>query len=125
MGTTAMQRVADRFLGTVGQQSERDFEASMGELSQAGSAAMDTLKNDTQRAMYAPILARNMGMFQSRIQQHRNGQVRVWNTNEAIARSEVNADNAIFAWASRNEIRPWTRPARPASSWATRPTRRR
>jgi hypothetical protein len=103
MGTTAMQRVADRFLGTVGQQSERDFEASMGELSQAGAAAMDTLKNDTQRAMYAPILARNMGMFQSRMQQHRNGQVRVWNTNEAIARSEVNADNAIFAWASRNE----------------------
>lgn len=103
MGTTAMQRVADRFLGTVGQQSERDFEASMGELSQAGAAAMDTLKNDTQRAMYAPILARNMGMFQSRMQQHRNGQVRVWNTNEAIARSEVNADNAIFSWASRNE----------------------
>jgi hypothetical protein len=103
MGTTAMQRVADRFLGTVGQQSERDFEAAMGELSQAGSAAMDTLKNDTQRAMYAPILARNMGMFQSRMQQHRNGQVRVWNTNEAIARSEVNADNAIFSWASRNE----------------------
>lgn len=103
MGTTAMQRVADRFLGTVGQQSERDFEAAMGELSQAGAAAMDTLKNDTQRAMFAPILARNMGMFQSRMQQHRNGQVRVWNTNEAIARSEVNADNAIFAWASRNE----------------------
>ena len=103
MGTTAMQRVADRFLSTVGQQSERDFEAAMGELSQAGAAAMDTLKNDTQRAMYAPILARNMGMFQSRMQQHRNGQVRVWNTNEAIARSEVNADNAIFAWASRAE----------------------
>jgi hypothetical protein len=103
MGTTAMQRVADRFLGTVGQQSERDFEAAMGELSQAGSAAMGTLKNDTQRAMFSPILARNMGMFQSRMQQHRNGQVRVWNTNEAIARSEVNADNAIFAWASRNE----------------------
>jgi hypothetical protein len=103
MGTTAMQRVADRFLGTVGQQSERDFEAAMGELSQAGSAAMGTLQNDTQRAMFAPILARNMGMFQSRMQQHRNGQVRVWNTNEAIARSEVNADNAIFAWASRNE----------------------
>jgi hypothetical protein len=95
--------VADRFLGTVGQQSERDFEAAMGELSQAGSAAMGTLKNDTQRAMFSPILARNMGMFQSRMQQHRNGQVRVWNTNEAIARSEVNADNAIFAWASRNE----------------------
>ena len=103
MGTTAMQRVADRFLGTVGQQSERDFEAAMGELSQAGSAAMGTLKNDTQRAMFSPILARNMGMFQSRMQQHRNGQVRVWNTNEAIARSEVNADNAIFSWASRNE----------------------
>jgi hypothetical protein len=104
MGTTAMQRVADRFLGTVGQQSEKDFEAAMGELSQAGSSAMGTLKNDTQRAMYAPILARNMGMFQSRMQQHRNGQVRVWNTNEAIARSEVNADNAIFAYKQRDEV---------------------
>jgi hypothetical protein len=104
MGTTAMQRVADRFLGTVGQQSERDFEASMGELSQAGAAAMDTLKNDTQRAMYAPILARNMGMFQSRMQQHRNGQVRVWNTNEARARAQVNGDNAIFAYEQRDEV---------------------
>ena len=104
MGTTAMQRVADRFLGTVGQQSERDFEAAMGELSQAGAAAMDTLKNDTQRAMYAPILARNMGMFQSRMQQHRNGQVRVWNTNEARARAQVNGDNAIFAYEQKDEV---------------------
>jgi len=104
MGTTAMQRVADRFLGTVGQQSEKDFEAAMGELSQAGSAAMGTLKNDTQRAMFAPILARNMGMFQSRMQQHRNGQVRVWNTNEARARAQVNGDNAIFAYEQRDEV---------------------
>jgi hypothetical protein len=104
MGTTAMQRVADRFLGTVGQQSERDFEAAMGELSQAGAAAMDTLKNDTQRAMFSPILARNMGMFQSRMQQHRNGQVRVWNTNEARARAQVNGDNAIFAYEQRDEV---------------------
>jgi hypothetical protein len=76
----------------------------MGELSQAGAAAMDTLKNDTQRAMYAPILARNMGMFQSRMQQHRNGQVRVWNTNEARARAQVNGDNAIFAYEQRDEV---------------------
>ena len=99
-----MQQVADRFLGTMGQQSEKEFEASMGQLSQAGAAAMDTLQNDTQRSMFSPILARNMAMYQSRMSQHRNGQVRVWNTNEAVARSEVNADNAIFAYAQKDEV---------------------
>jgi hypothetical protein len=28
----------------------------------------------------------------------------VWNTNEAVARSEVNADNAIFAYAQKDEV---------------------
>ena len=104
MAVRGMQQVADRFLGTMGQQSEREFEAAMGQLSQAGAAAMDTLQNDTQRAMFSPILARNMAMYQSRMSQHRNGQVRVWNTNEAVARSEVNADNAIFAYQQKDEV---------------------
>lgn len=104
MAVRGMQQVADRFLSTLGQQSEKEFSASMGQLSQAGAAAMDTLQNDTQRAMFAPILARNMAMYQSRMSQHRNGQVRVWNTNEAVARSEVNADNAIFAYQQKDEV---------------------
>lgn len=104
MAVRGMQQVADRFLGTMGQQSEKEFEAAMGQLSQAGAAAMDTLQNDTQRAMFSPILARNMAMYQSRMSQHRNGQVRVWNTNEAVARSEVNADNAIFAYQQKDEV---------------------
>ena len=104
LAVRGMQQVADRFLGTMGQQSEREFEAAMGQLSQAGAAAMDTLQNDTQRAMFSPILARNMAMYQSRMSQHRNGQVRVWNTNEAVARSEVNADNAIFAYQQKDEV---------------------
>jgi hypothetical protein len=45
-----------------------------------------------------------MGMFQSRMQQHRNGQVRVWNTNEARARAQVNGDNAIFAYEQKDEV---------------------
>ena len=104
LAVRGMQQVADRFLGTMGQQSEKEFEAAMGQLSQAGAAAMDTLQNDTQRAMFSPILARNMAMYQSRMSQHRNGQVRVWNTNEAVARSEVNADNAIFAYQQKDEV---------------------
>ena len=104
LAVRGMQQVADRFLGTMGQQSEREFEAAMGQLTQAGAAAMDTLQNDTQRAMFSPILARNMAMYQSRMSQHRNGQVRVWNTNEAVARSEVNADNAIFAYQQKDEV---------------------
>lgn len=105
-----MMSVSDEYLATQGSQSEGSYEAAMARLSQAGAAAMDRLQNDTQRRMFAPILARNMGMFQSRMTQHRNGQVRVWNTNEAIARSEVEADKAIFAWADRNQVDAQGRP---------------
>ncbi len=103
-----MQQVSDRYMATLGSQSESDFEASMGQLSQAGAAAMDTLKNDTQRSMFAPILARNMTTFQSRMTQHRNSQVRVWNINEATARSETMSDMAVVAYSQRNRVNPMT-----------------
>ena len=99
----AMQQVADRYLATVGKSAETSFEAALAELAQAAAGAADMLQNDTQRRMLTPILSRNMGVFQSRMGQHRVQQVRVYQTNESVARSELSADYAIEAYAQRNE----------------------
>jgi hypothetical protein len=72
------------------------------ELSQAGQSAMGMLDNDVQRRMLSPILARNMGIFQSRMGQHRVQQLRVYQTNEATARAELSADYAIQAYSQRS-----------------------
>ena len=99
----AMQQVADRYLSTVGKSAETSFESAQAELAQAAAGAADMLQNDTQRRMLTPILSRNMGVFQSRMGQHRVQQVRVYQTNESVARSELSADYAIEAYAQRNE----------------------
>ena len=99
----AMQQVADRYLSTVGKNAESSFESAQAELAQAAAGAADMLQNDTQRRMLTPILARNMGVFQSRMGQHRVQQVKVYQTNESVARSELSADYAIEAYAQRNE----------------------
>jgi hypothetical protein len=62
---------------------------------------MGMLDNDVQRRMLSPILARNMGIFQSRMGQHRVQQLRVYQTNEATARAELSADYAIQAYSQR------------------------
>jgi hypothetical protein len=72
------------------------------ELSQAGQSAMGMLDNDVQRRMLSPILARNMGIFQSRMGQHRVQQLRVYQTNEATSRAELSADYAIQAYSQRS-----------------------
>jgi hypothetical protein len=99
----AMQQVADKYLATVGKTAETSFEAAQAELAQAAAGAADMLQNDTQRRMLGPILARNMGVFQSRMGQHRVQQVKVYQTNESVARAELSADYAIQAYAQRGE----------------------
>ena len=99
----AMQQVADKYLATVGKNAETSFEAAQAELAQAAAGAADMLQNDTQRRMLTPILSRNMGVFQSRMGQHRVQQVKVYQTNESVARAELSADYAIQAYAQRNE----------------------
>ena len=99
----AMQQVADKYLATVGKSAESSFESAQAELAQAAAGAADMLQNDTQRRMLTPILSRNMGVFQSRMGQHRVQQVKVYQTNESVARSELSADYAIEAYAQRNE----------------------
>lgn len=99
----AMQQVADKYLATVGKTAETSFEAAQAELAQAAAGAADMLQNDTQRRMLTPILSRNMGVFQSRMAQHRVQQVKVYQTNESVARAELSADYAIQAYAQRAE----------------------
>jgi hypothetical protein len=59
---------------------------------------MGMLDNDVQRRMLSPILARNMGIFQSRMGQHRVQQLRVYQTNEATARSNIYVDASVSAF---------------------------
>jgi hypothetical protein len=97
----AMQSVADKYSSMIGKDAEVNYDAMQAELSQAGQSAMGMLDNDVQRRMLSPILARNMGIFQSRMGQHRVQQLRVYQTNEATARAELSADYAIQAYSQR------------------------
>ena len=97
----AMQAVSDKYMAMLGKDAEVNYGAMQAELSQAGQSAMGMLDNDVQRRMLSPILARNMGIFESRMAQHRVQQLRVYQTNEAQARSELSADYAIQAYSQR------------------------
>jgi hypothetical protein len=79
-----MQAVTDKYMAMIGKDAEVNYDAMQAELSQAGQSAMGMLDNDVQRRMLSPILARNMGIFQSRMGQHRVQQLRVYQTNESI-----------------------------------------
>jgi hypothetical protein len=96
-----MQAVADKYSSMIGKDAEVNYDAMQAELSQAGQSAMGMLDNDVQRRMLSPILARNMGIFESRMGQHRVQQLRVYQTNEATARAELSADYAIQAYSQR------------------------
>ena len=98
----AMQAVTDKYMSMIGKDAEVNYGAMQAELSQAGQSAMGMLDNDVQRRMLSPILARNMGIFQSRMGQHRVQQLRVYQTNEATARAELSADYAIQAYSQRS-----------------------
>jgi hypothetical protein len=97
-----MQAVTDKYMAMIGKDAEVNYDAMQAELSQAGQSAMGMLDNDVQRRMLSPILARNMGIFQSRMGQHRVQQLRVYQTNESTARAELSADQAIQAYSQRN-----------------------
>jgi hypothetical protein len=101
-GGRAMQAVTDKYMSMIGKDAEVNYEAMQAELAQAGESAMGMLDNDVQRRMLSPILARNMGIFQSRMGQHRVQQLRVYQTNEATARAELSADYAIQAYSQRS-----------------------
>jgi hypothetical protein len=94
----AMQAVSDKYMAMIGKDAEVNYGAMQAELSQAGQSAMGMLDNDVQRRMLSPILARNMGIFESRMGQHRVQQLRVYQTNESKARSDVYVDASVQAF---------------------------
>jgi hypothetical protein len=107
----AMQAVSDKYMAMIGKDAEVNYGAMQAELSQAGQSAMGMLDNDVQRRMLSPILARNMGIFESRMGQHRVQQLRVYQTNESKARSDVYVDASVSAFgqigregAAANEV---------------------
>ena len=93
-----MQAVADKYSSMIGKDAEVNYDAMQAELSQAGQSAMGMLDNDVQRRMLSPILARNMGIFESRMGQHRVQQLRVYQTNESKARSDMYVDASVSAF---------------------------
>lgn len=94
----AMQAVSDKYMAMLGKDAEVNYGAMQSELSQAGQSALGMLDNDVQRRMLSPILARNMGIFESRMAQHRVQQLRVYQTNESKARSDMYVDASVSAF---------------------------
>ena len=93
-----MQAVTDKYMAMIGKDAEVNYDAMQAELSQAGQSAMGMLDNDVQRRMLSPILARNMGIFESRMAQHRVKQLQVYQTNESKARSDMYVDASVSAF---------------------------
>ena len=97
-----MQAISNEYSAMIGVDAQNNYALMQDKLDQASQSAMDSLENDVQRRMLAPILSRNKGLFQSRMWQHHAEQVRVYGTNAALGRAEQQRDLAIEAYAIRN-----------------------
>jgi hypothetical protein len=105
---TQFGELSSAYLSTQGKESETQFQAASERLSQIGATAMDGLQTETQKRMFAPVLARNMASIQTRMVGHRNEQVKQYNVKEGIARGEMYADQAVVAYANKDAINPMT-----------------
>jgi hypothetical protein len=105
---TQFGELSSAYLSTQGKESETQFQAASERLSQIGATAMDGLQTETQKRMFAPVLARNMASIQTRMVGHRNEQVKKYNVKEGIARGEMYADQAVVAYANKDAINPMT-----------------
>jgi hypothetical protein len=105
---TQFGELSSAYLSTQGKESETQFQAASERLSQIGATAMDGLQTETQKRMFAPVLARNMASIQTRMAGHRNEQVKKYNVQEGIARGEMYADQAVVAYANKDAINPMT-----------------
>jgi hypothetical protein len=113
LANRAMQEAATGYLSTQGKDAEVGFADAISKLSQGGEAAMDRLQNDTQRRMFAPVLARNMAQFEARMLAHRNTEAVRFARNESEARATTYSDLAIQAAPARNMRDEQGRPAGP------------
>lgn len=100
--------LSSAYLSTQGKDAESQFQSVSDRLSQIGATAMDGLQTETQKRMFAPVLARNMASIQTRMVGHRNEQVKQYNVKEGIARGEMYADQAVVAYANKDAINPMT-----------------
>lgn len=100
--------LSSAYLSTQGKDADAQFQAVSDRLSQIGATAMDGLQTETQKRMFAPVLARNMASIQTRMVGHRNEQVKQYNVKEGIARGEMYADQAVVAYANKDAINPMT-----------------
>ena len=105
---TQFNQLSTQYLATSGKDAETQYQATLDQMSQAGASALDGLQTETQRKMFAPVLARNMASFQSRMLGHRNAAVKDYNVKESVARGEQYADAAVVAYANKDAINPMT-----------------
>lgn len=97
-----MQAISNEYSAMIGVDAQNNYASMQDKLDQASQSAMDSLENDVQRRMLAPILSRNKGLFQSRMWQHHAEQVRVYGTKAALGRAQQQSDLAVEAYKQRN-----------------------
>lgn len=90
------------YLRTTGKDADAAYQQASDALSASAEQAMGRLQNDTQRAMFKGVLARNMMAFQGQMTEHRDREVKVYATNESKARAERYAQLAVDDWANRD-----------------------
>lgn len=102
---TTMQQLTrgpDGYLRTLGKQAEDRYANVNDALARAGQESMSRLTNDTQRRMFAPVLARNMLAAQAQIEDHRERQVKQYYVEENKARAGQYVQQAIDKFDMRN-----------------------
>jgi len=97
----AILRGQQGYLRTSGKDAETAYASTRDALSQAGQSALDSLQNDTQKAMFKTPLARNMMSFQSQALDHRDREVKVFYANESNVRAEQYIALAIDDYKNR------------------------
>jgi len=83
------------YLYTTGKNAIDGYASAHDALSSVAQSAMDRMKNDTQRQLLAPAVARNMLAFQTRITEHREVQSKNYLLKTSAARSERYIDLAV------------------------------
>lgn len=101
---STMLRGEQGYLRSVGKDAEARYASTVDALTQAGQATLDGLQNDTQKAMFKNVLARNMMTFQAQVLDHRDKEVKVFAANESRARADQYAALAIEDFENRGQL---------------------
>jgi len=101
---STMLRGEQGYLRTSGKDAEARYASTVDALTQAGQGTLDSLQNDTQKAMFKNVLARNMMTFQTQVLDHRDKEVKVFAANESRARADQYAALAIEDFENRGQL---------------------